>query len=145
LRQAPPKFLIIAGPNGAGKSTLAETYAEGLLYINGDEIKRTHKVATGMGIDQFSLRALIKSRIENHVRTRESFAMESNLVSNYSYEVVQDLSAKGYQTELIYVGVSYLNTLNKRIEQRVQLASIMSLRRMLNSASKRPYRSSRQT
>jgi predicted ABC-type ATPase len=117
----PPRFLIIAGPNGAGKSTLAETYAKGLLYINGDEIKRVYKEETKQSIDQFSLRNLIRVKIDAYVRARESFAMESNLVSNYSYEIVQDLSSKGYQTELLYIGVNDLETLNLRIQQRVLL------------------------
>lgn len=117
----PPRFLIIAGPNGAGKSTLAETYAKGFQYINGDELKRAYKNETKQSIDQFSLRNLIKAKIDVYVRTNESFAMESNLVSNYSYEIVQDLSAKGYQTELLYIGVNDLDTLNQRIKQRVLL------------------------
>jgi predicted ABC-type ATPase len=121
LEQVPPRFLIIAGPNGAGKSTLAETYAEGLQYINGDEIKRAYKEETKQSIDQFSLRNLIKIRIDSYIRKRESFAMESNLVSNYSYEIVQDLPSKGYQTELLYIGVNDLDTLNQRIQQRVLL------------------------
>jgi predicted ABC-type ATPase len=117
----PPRFLIIAGPNGAGKSTLAETYAKGFKYINGDEIKRAYKEETKSSIDQFSLRNLIKTKIDSYISARESFAMESNLVSNYSYEIVQDLSSKGYQTELLYIGVNDLDTLNQRIQQRVLL------------------------
>jgi predicted ABC-type ATPase len=117
----PPRFLIVAGPNGSGKSTLATAFAKDLPYINGDEIKRSYKSETGNSIDQFSLRALIKIRVDEYVRTSKSFAMESNLVSHYSYAIVQELSLKGYHTELIYIGVSDLNTLNLRILQRTLL------------------------
>jgi predicted ABC-type ATPase len=54
------------------------------------------------------------------VQRKESFAMESNLVSNYSYDIVRDLSARSYQTYLLYIGASDLNTLNQRISQRVK-------------------------
>ena len=54
------------------------------------------------------------------MQRKESFASESNLVSNYSFDIVNDLSAKGYQTYLFYIGVSDLKILNTRIDQRVE-------------------------
>jgi predicted ABC-type ATPase len=117
----PPNFLIVAGPNGSGKSTWATAFAKNMPYINGDEIKRSYKSETGNSIDQFSLRALIKSRVDEYAAANKSFAMESNLVSHYSYAVAQDLSRRGYRTELVYIGVSDLNTLNLRILQRTLL------------------------
>lgn len=56
-----------------------------------------------------------------YVKGSKSFAIESNLVSNYSYEIIKDLSAKGYFTELIYIGVDKLDTLNERILERTDL------------------------
>lgn len=67
-----------------------------------------------------SLRAIIQAKINNHMLRKESFALESNLVSNYSYDIVRDLSAKNYKTYLFYIGAGDLNILNNRISQRVK-------------------------
>lgn len=101
-----------------GKSTFARNYFSKYPYINGDEIKRQAELS-GQQFDIHSLRLTVQDRINNHVQRKESFAFESNLVSNYSFDIVQDLSAKGYQTYLYYIGASDLKILNARIDQRV--------------------------
>ncbi len=114
-----PSLTIVAGPNGAGKSTFARTALKDTLYINGDEIK--HKAQEeGFHIDQFSLRIHIRELVNSYARERKSFSLESNLVSYYSYDIVKDLSAKGYFTQLLYFGVEKLQTLNDRIAERVK-------------------------
>lgn len=102
-----------------GKSTFARNYLPSFPYINGDEIKRQAELS-GQRIDTHSLRLTVQDRINNHVQHKESFAFESNLVSNYSFDIVNDLSAKGYQTCLFYIGANDLAVLNSRIAQRVQ-------------------------
>lgn len=59
--------------------------------------------------------------MNQYVSERKSFALESNLVSNYSYDIVKDLSDKGYFTELLYIGVNDEQILNQRIAERVKL------------------------
>jgi predicted ABC-type ATPase len=72
-------------------------------------------------MDQFSLRIHIRDLVNTYVRAHESFWLESNLVSNYSYDIVADLAKKKYFTQLVYMGVDELNTLNERINERVKL------------------------
>jgi predicted ABC-type ATPase len=71
-------------------------------------------------MDAHSLRITVQEKIRDHTGKKESFAFESNLVSNYSYEIVTELSTKGYSTYLVYIGANELSTLNFRIDQRVQ-------------------------
>ena len=86
-----PIFAIVGRTNGAGKSTFAKIFIPGIPYINGDEIKRLAK-QDGQRIDTFGLRILIQDRVQSHIRALESFAMESNLVSNFSFEIVNDVA-----------------------------------------------------
>ncbi len=101
-----------------GKSTFARTYLSSFPYINGDEIKRQAELS-GQRIDSFGLRTAVQSKINNHIFNKESFALESNLVSNYSFEIVPEVTSKGYHTSLFYLGAEDLSVLNARIQQRV--------------------------
>lgn len=101
-----------------GKSTFARNYLPAFPYIDGDEIKRQAELS-GERIDIHSLRLAVQDRINNHVLHKQSFAFESNLISNYSFDIVIDLSVKGYQTCLFYIGANDLAVLNSRIAQRV--------------------------
>jgi predicted ABC-type ATPase len=47
--------------------------------------------------------------------------MESNLVSNFSFEIVNDVATKNYSTALYYIGATDLTILNQRIQDRVLL------------------------
>jgi predicted ABC-type ATPase len=71
--------------------------------------------------DAFSMREEIQRRISLCIEHRASFGFESNLVYNYNYDIVNELSAKNYRTVLYFIGADNVNTLNERIRQRVVL------------------------
>lgn len=110
---------MVAGPNGVGKSTFARTVLPHLMYINGDEIKRQAKL-NNQPMDAFTLRSTIQGKVNTLIKENRSFALESNLVSNYSYSIVDELSKKGYETILYYIGADDLMILNQRIDKRVR-------------------------
>jgi predicted ABC-type ATPase len=115
----PPTFTIVAGPNGVGKSTFAKAVLTHVPYINGDEIKRLAELR-GEPMDAFTLRSTIQEKIIEMKKEQKSFALESNLVSNHSYDICVELRAKGYTTILYYIGANELAVLNARIEKRVR-------------------------
>jgi predicted ABC-type ATPase len=71
-------------------------------------------------MDAFTLRTTIQEKISELAKGKKSFALESNLVSNHSYDVCLELKARGYNTVLYYIGANELATLNARIEKRVR-------------------------
>lgn len=76
-----PFFYVVAGPNGVGKSTTAFRYLpSGVELINSDDIARQFRLEQ---VHQEVVQRLTNDesvrRIQQHLRKREAFAVETNL------------------------------------------------------------------
>lgn len=116
-----PKFILLGGPNGVGKST----FTDNILYpeipiINGDRIKLTHR-KEGKPMHGFDLALKIKNEINRFEKQYSSFGIESNLNTPLKYNITDRLKQKGYEIDLIYIGIKDVKLLNDRIAERVKL------------------------
>ncbi len=119
-----PTIYLIAGCNGAGKTTFANQFlpheVKCLRFLNPDEIAR------GLSPLKPSLSAgpagrLMLSQIEDCLRRRETFAMESTLSGKTYIRFFQRARHLGYDIELHYLWLSSPAQAIARVRQRVRL------------------------
>ena len=115
-----PFFYVVAGPNGVGRSTAAFQYLpSGVELINSDDIARqfrleqTHQEVIQRLTNDESLR-----RIQQHLRKREAFAVETNLHEEETWHYFLAMQRAGYEFRLVFLCTSGLATLNNRVINR---------------------------
>ena len=102
---AQPTLTIIATPNG-GKSTLTRSIQESLNIplIDPDAEARKIRpeepelVAVAAGKQAIKL-------VRNYVNNNQSFAVETTLLGNTYLKMMRDAKRKGWQINLIYIGI----------------------------------------
>lgn len=101
-----PRALLIAGPNGAGKTTFAQEYLpterDAPRFINADLI------AAGLSPfdpERAAVRAgrLLLTLVDEAVRRRESFAVETTLSGKGYARSIPAWQAAGYHVTLIFL------------------------------------------
>jgi predicted ABC-type ATPase len=118
-----PTIYLIAGCNGAGKTTFAReflpTEVKCLRFLNADEIAR--------GLSPFKpsrsavqAARLLLAQIEDSLRRRETFALESTLSGKTYIRLFRRARQLGYEIELHYLWLSNPNQAIARVRQRVQ-------------------------
>lgn len=114
-----PEAILIAGANGAGKTTFARGFLSvcypDASFLNADEIQRegrgfAHPVAAG--------RELIR-RLEELVRRRQTFAVETTLASRFYADRLSEWSRFGYRTILHFIEVPSADYAAQRVARRV--------------------------
>lgn len=115
------EIFVIAGPNGVGKTTSTDNIVpQNIDKINGDlihfEIFGTHNsnLVTSEAAKKES-----KKRMNDLLSRSASFAFETNLAKENEWTQIERLQKRGYRIHLIFISVSDLQILNKRINQRV--------------------------
>ncbi len=118
-----PTIYLIAGCNGAGKTTFAKeflpTEAKCLRFLNADEIARglsPLKPSAG------AIRAarLLLTQVDEHLRRRETFALESTLSGKTYIRLFRRARQLGFEIELHYLWLSSPAQAIARVRQRVQ-------------------------
>lgn len=118
-----PSIYLIAGCNGAGKTTFAKEFlpkeVKCLRFLNADEIARglsPLKPSAG------AIRAarLLLAQVDEHLRRRETFALESTLSGKTYVRLFQRARRIGYEIELHYLWLSSPTQAIARVRQRVQ-------------------------
>jgi predicted ABC-type ATPase len=120
----PPTIYVIAGCNGAGKTTFANEFlpkeVKCLRFLNADEIAR--------GLSPFKPSAgavqaarLLLTQIEDCLRRRETFALESTLSGKTYIRLFQRARKLGYEIEVHYLWLSSPAQAIARVRQRVKL------------------------
>lgn len=118
-----PRAILIAGPNGAGKTTFAHEFllneAECLAFINADMI------ATGLSPFRPERAALQASRLmiqvmEDHVRRRESFAVETTLAAQGYIKRIGEWRKLGYTVILVFLSLPDMEMAIDRVAFRVE-------------------------
>jgi predicted ABC-type ATPase len=119
----PPTIYVIAGCNGAGKTTFAKEFlpkeVKCLRFLNADEIARglsPLKPSAG------AIRAarLLLTQMDEHLRRRETFALESTLSGKTYIRLFRRARKLGYEIELHYLWLSSPAQAIARVRQRVQ-------------------------
>jgi predicted ABC-type ATPase len=115
-----PTLIIIAGPNGAGKSTFTRATQEALQVPIIDPDLEARKLRPdnpeAAAID--GGRQAIK-RARAYLGNNESFAVETTLSGNTYLRMMAEAKQKGWQVNLLYVGVDNVQTSIERVAQRV--------------------------
>lgn len=118
-----PTIYLIAGCNGAGKTTFAREFlpkeVKCLRFLNADEIARglsPLKPSAG------AIRAarLLLTQADEHLRRRETFALESTLSGKTYIRFLQRARKLGYEIELHYLWLSSPAQAIARVRQRVR-------------------------
>jgi predicted ABC-type ATPase len=119
----PPTIYVIAGCNGAGKTTFAKEFlpkeVKCLRFLNADEIARglsPLKPSAG------AVRAarLLLTQVDEHLRRRETFALESILSGKTYIRLFRRAREMGFEIELHYLWLSSPAQAIARVRQRVQ-------------------------
>ena len=118
-----PTIYLIAGCSGAGKTTFAKEFlpkeVKCLRFLNADEIARglsPLKPSAG------AIRAarLLLTQVDEHLRRRETFGMESTLSGKTYIRLFQRARQLGFEIELHYLWLSSPTQAIARVRQRVQ-------------------------
>jgi predicted ABC-type ATPase len=121
---AKPTIYLIAGCNGAGKTTFAKEFlpkeVKCLRFLNADEIARglsPLKPSAG----SFQAGRLLLGQVDECVRRRETFGLESTLSGKTYVRLLQHARSVGYEIELHYLWLSKPAQAIARVRQRVRL------------------------
>jgi len=118
-----PRCIIIAGPNGAGKTTFAREFlpkdAAVVHFVNADLL------AAGLSPLKPQLAALTAGRLflvelDRLARSRQDFAFESTLSGLTYLSRIKRWKAAGYRIEIVFLRVSSVPLLLRRITARVK-------------------------
>lgn len=115
-----PTLTIIAGPNGAGKSTFTRATQEALLFpvIDPDTEARLLRPDNPEAARIAGGKQAIK-RARAYLANNRSFAVETTLSGHTYLRMMAEAKRKGWQVNLIYVGVDNVQTSIERVAQRV--------------------------
>lgn len=118
----PPKpiLTIIAGPNGSGKSTFTRSTSEALRVpvIDPDLEARNLQPDNPEAAAIAGGKQAIK-RARAYLASKQSFAVETTLSGNTYLRMMVEAKTRGWQVNLIYVGVDDVQICIERVAQRV--------------------------
>ena len=120
MRTPKPTLTIIAGPNGSGKSmfTRATQEAFRVPVIDPDlEARKLRPDAAEAAAIQGGKQAIKRARA--YLANNESFAIETTLSGNTYLRMMVEAGQKGWQVNLIYIGIDSVQISIERVAQRV--------------------------
>lgn len=115
-----PTLTVIAGPNGAGKSTFTRATQEALRVpvIDPDSEARQLRPDNPEAAAIAGGKQAIK-RARVYLDNSQSFAVETTLSGNTYLRMMVEVKSRGWQVNLIYVGVNNVQLSIERVAQRV--------------------------
>ncbi|MGL5833188.1 MAG: zeta toxin family protein [Waterburya sp.] len=120
MTSAKPILTVIAGSNGSDKSTFTRYTQEtlGVPIIDPDlEARIIRPDAPETAAIAGGKHALVRAR--TYLANNRSFAVETTLSGNTYLKMMTQTKQKGWQVNLIYVGVNDVQINIKRVAQRV--------------------------
>ena len=118
----PPQCLILAGPNGAGKSTAAPVLLPDALrvrrFLNADTIARGLN-GFDPEAEAFAAGRILLSQMDDYVRERLDFAVETTLSGRTLAKRVRGMKACGYRVTLFFLWVPAAEFSMERVARRV--------------------------
>jgi len=123
MSKQPTTIYVIAGCNGAGKTTFALEFlpkeVKCLRFLNADEIARGLSPLMPSAAAFHAARLLLE-QVEDHLRRRETFAIESTLSGKTYKRLFRRARDLGYEIELHYLWLSSASQAIARVRQRVR-------------------------
>ncbi|AFY91140.1 zeta toxin family protein [Chroococcidiopsis thermalis] len=115
-----PTLTIIAGPNGSGKSTFTRNTQEalGVPVIDPDLEARLLRPDAPETVAVAAGKQAIR-RARTYLENNQSFAVETTLSGNTYLKMMREAKQKGWQVNLIYIGLNKVETNIQRVAQRV--------------------------
>ena len=119
-----PALTVIAGANGAGKSTLTAgnpgTFAA-IPLLDPDVFANTVR-SSGTGISTIAAGKEVLRLAKEHLKRRESFAVETTLSGKNYLQMMQYARGleRGFEVVLIYIGTESVEINLARIAKRVR-------------------------
>jgi predicted ABC-type ATPase len=115
----PPQAVIIAGPNGAGKTTAAKALlTPEVVFVNADLIAQRLTGRADAPGEVEAMRIEIEL-IDELVRRRESFAMETTLAPRSLAKRIRLWQSSGYETQLLFLCLPSTDLAISRVLGRV--------------------------
>jgi len=120
-----PTLYVIAGPNGAGKSTFSDALLPDAVHSFDGDLELKNLKTKFPDTDEAQLFShvtdvLFPAAKEKAMRENKDFAYETNFATEEVMDTVQSFQDKGYQTELIYIGLPSTLEAIARVKQRVK-------------------------
>ncbi len=116
-----PSLIIIAGSNGSGKSTLTRnTLAKSNLpIIDPDAITRSINSSSPESVAIAAGRQAI-NLTNSYLNNGQSFIAETTLSGNNYLRIMNKAKKKGFEINLIYIGINNVDTSINRVQLRVR-------------------------
>lgn len=112
-----PAFTVIAGPNGAGKTTLGDKLAAAGADL-GHRID-PDRIAADRGLSAGEAARTAVREMRAHLTAGESFIQETTLASRQPIRLLSQARALGFETRLVFVGVTDMAISQDRVTNRV--------------------------
>lgn len=118
-----PRMVIIAGPPDSEKSVAFPVSSFGIDYFNADGRADQINNAFYQGIP-LEIRAAVNDEFERfvqeHIRQRKSFAMETTLRSDITFQASPQARAEGFEIYMRYIALSNFSQNLKRVTARAR-------------------------
>jgi predicted ABC-type ATPase len=136
-----PRMVLVAGPPGSGKSTLYPLSSFGMAYFNADDRAAELNGGSYIGISS-EVRKTVNREFEafvlGSIEKRTSFAIETTLRSDVTFEQVRIARQAGFVVEMRYLALRDFATHLERVKARADAgghsASETTLRRIYEAS-----------
>ena len=136
-----PRMIVVAGPPGSGKSTLNPVSSFGVFYFNADDRAAELNGGSYVSISN-EIRKIVSREFEafvlGSIEKRISFAIETTLRSEVTFDQARFAKQEGFVTEMRYLALrdfaSHFERVKARADAGGDSASEATLRRIYEAS-----------